>query len=117
MSQKGAAYALNTQDDKVKQRSGIFADRMNKVAARLNSMKGVTCADAEGAFYLFPSIKATGLTSEEFAWRLLNEAEVAVLPGSAFGATGEGYLRIACTQSLETLLNAMDRMQEFTSKL
>lgn len=117
LSQKGAAYALNTQDDKVKQRSGIFADRMNKVAARLNSMKGVTCADAEGAFYLFPSIKATGLTSEEFAWRLLNEAEVAVLPGSAFGATGEGYLRIACTQSLETLLNAMDRMQEFTSKL
>ena len=117
LSQKGAAYALNTQDDKVKQRSGIFADRMNKISARLNSMKGVTCADAEGAFYLFPSIKATGLTSEEFAWRLLNEAGVAVLPGSAFGATGEGYLRIACTQSLETLLNAMDRMQEFTSKL
>ena len=112
LTQKAAAYALNTQDEKVKQRSKIFADRMNKVAARLNSMKGVTCGEAEGAFYLFPSIKATGLTSE-----LLSEAGVAVVPGSAFGESGEGYIRIACTQSLDILLNAMDRMQEFTNKL
>ena len=117
LSQKAAAYALNTQDEKVKQRSKIFADRMNKVAARLNSMKGVTCGEAEGAFYLFPSIKATGLTSEEFSWKLLSEAGVAVVPGSAFGESGEGYIRIACTQSLDILLNAMDRMQEFTNKL
>ena len=80
-------------------------------------MKGVTCGEAEGAFYLFPSIKATGLTSEEFSWKLLSEAGVAVVPGSAFGESGEGYIRIACTQSLDILLNAMDRMQEFTNKL
>ena len=86
---------------------------MDMVASRLNSMKGVKCPDAEGAFYLFPNIKGTGLTSEEFVWQLLNEAHVAVLPGSAFGSTGEGYLRIACTQSMEILTEAMNKMEEF----
>ena len=113
LSQKAAAYALNTQDEKVKARAKIFGERMSMVAQRLNSMNGVKCPDAEGAFYLFPNIQATGLTSEEFVWQLLNEAHVAVLPGSAFGATGEGYLRIACTQSMELLAEAMDKMEEF----
>ena len=117
LSQKAAAYAMNTQDEKVKERAKIFGERMKAVEARLNAMKGVKCHAAEGAFYLFPNISGTGLTSEEFTWRLLNEAKVAVLPGSAFGATGEGYVRIACTQSLDTLMKSMDRMQEFCGRI
>ncbi|MBQ9419784.1 MAG: pyridoxal phosphate-dependent aminotransferase, partial [Synergistaceae bacterium] len=116
LSQYAAAYAMNTQDEKVKARAKVFGERMKAVENRLNAMKGVKCHAAEGAFYLFPDISGTGLTSEEFTWQLLNEAKVAVLPGSAFGATGEGYVRIACTQSMETLMESMDRMEKFLSK-
>ena len=116
-SQKAAAYALNNKDKQVAERAKIFGERMTAVAARLNSMKGVKCHRAEGAFYLFPDISGTGLTSEEFTWKLLNEANVAVIPGSAFGETGEGYIRIACTQSMDTLLKSMDKMEEFCSKI
>jgi len=113
LSQKAAEYALNTQDEKVKERAEIFGERMRAVEARLNAMKGVKCHRAEGSFYLFPDISQTSLTSEEFTWQLLNEAKVAVLPGSAFGQTGEGYIRIACTQSMKTLIESMNRMEEF----
>ena len=117
LSQKAAAYAMNTQDEKVKERAKIFGERMKFVASKLNAMKGVKCQTPEGAFYLFPDISGTGLTSEEFTWRLLNEAKVAVLPGSAFGQTGEGYIRIACTQSMETLNESMNKMEEFCRRL
>ncbi len=117
LSQKAAAYAMNTQDEKVKARAKIFGERMKAVASRLNQMKGVKCADAEGAFYLFPNISGTGLTSEEFTWQLLNEAHVAVLPGSAFGESGEGYVRIACTLSMEDLMKSMDKMEEFCGRI
>ena len=113
LSQKAAVYALNTKDEKVKARAKIFEERMKAVEARLNAMKGVKCHPAEGAFYLFPDISGTGLTSEDFTWRLLNEEHVAVLPGSAFGSTGEGYIRIACTQSMDTLMKAMDGIEKF----
>ena len=89
LSQKAAAYAMNTQDEKVKARAKVFGERMKAVETRLNAMNGVKCHTAEGAFYLFPNISGTGLTSEEFTWELLNNAKVAVLPGSAFGQTGE----------------------------
>ena len=117
LSQKAAAYALNTQDEKVKEHARIFGERMKFVASKLNAMKGVKCHSAEGAFYLFPDISGTGLTSEDFTWQLLNTAKVAVLPGSAFGQTGEGYIRIACTQSMETLSESMDKMEEFCRRL
>ena len=117
LSQKAACYALNTQDDKVKERAKVFGERMKAVEKRLNAMKGVKCHPAEGAFYLFPDISGTGLTSEDFTWRLLDEEHVGVIPGSAFGATGEGYIRIACTQSMEVLTEAMNKMNEFCMKL
>lgn len=117
LSQKAAAYAMNTQDEKVKERARIFGERMKFVASKLNAMKGVKCRTPEGAFYLFPDISGTGLNSEEFTWRLLNESKVAVIPGSAFGRTGEGYIRIACTQAMETLTEAMNRMEEFCGRL
>ena len=117
VSQKAAAYAMNTQDEKVKARAKIFGERMQYVTSRLNAMKGVKCSSPEGAFYLFPNISGTGLDSEAFTWKLLEDANVAVLPGSAFGKTGEGYIRIACTQSMEILTQAMDKMEDLTRRL
>ena len=113
LSQKAAAYALNTQDEKVKERAKIFEERVKAVAEKLNSMKGVKCPSAEGSFYLFPDISGTGLSSEDFTWQLLNEYHVAVLPGNAFGETGEGHIRIACTQSMEILMQSMNKMKDF----
>ena len=98
LAQKGTAYALANHDAKLIERKKIFAERMDYVVKRLNNMKNVTCAPAEGAFYLFPNVKKTNLTSEELVWKLLEDAHVATIPGSAFGSGGEGYLRIACTQ-------------------
>ncbi|MDR1741963.1 MAG: pyridoxal phosphate-dependent aminotransferase [Synergistaceae bacterium] len=112
-AQKASTYALNTQDAKLAERRKIFAERMEYVTKRLNAMKGVSCASPEGAFYLFPNVKGTGLGSEDFVWKLLEKAKVAVLPGNAFGKSGEGHIRIACTQSLEVLKRAMDKMEEF----
>ncbi len=117
LAQKGSAYALDTQDAKLTERLKIFESRMKSVERRLNSMKGVKCAPAEGAFYLFPNIQGTGLNSEDFAWKLLEAAKVATLPGSAFGTTGEGHIRIACTQSEDTLMKAMDKMEAFVNGL
>ena len=116
-AQKAALYALNTQDKKMEERAAVFHQRLTYTAGRLNAMKAVTCAQPEGAFYLFPNIKGTGMTSEEFAWALLEKAKVAVLPGSAFGACGEGYVRLACTCSMENLTEAMNRMEAFVKAL
>ncbi len=80
-------------------------------------MPGIRCPEPEGAFYLFPEIRGTGLSSEAFAWALLEKGRVAVLPGSAFGECGEGYVRIACTCSMENLEKAMDRMDIFLQTL
>ncbi|NLL37306.1 MAG: aminotransferase class I/II-fold pyridoxal phosphate-dependent enzyme [Fretibacterium sp.] len=113
LAQKATTYALDSQDEKLDARRGIFGSRMKATADRLNAMKGVSCAAVEGAFYLFPNIKETGMSSEDFAWKLLESAHVAVLPGSAFGLSGEGHLRIACTQSEDTLMKAMDAMEAF----
>ncbi|MDR2179152.1 MAG: pyridoxal phosphate-dependent aminotransferase [Synergistaceae bacterium] len=116
-AQKASAYALANHDHKLVERKKIFDERMDYVTKRLNGMKNVTCGSAEGAFYLFPNIKSTGLTSEAFVWKLLEDAHVATIPGSAFGVSGEGYLRIACTQSIEILIQAMDRMESFLAGL
>lgn len=117
LGQKAALYALDTQDAKLLERRAVFADRMAAVAERLNSMKGIRCHRAEGAFYLFPNISGTGLSSEDFSWRLLESAKVATIPGNAFGRSGEGYVRIACTQSRDTLMRAMDALEGFVKAL
>jgi len=117
LAQKASAYALTNHDAKLKERKNIFASRMQYVASRLNEMKNVKCAEAEGAFYLFPSVKGTGLKSEEFVWKLLENSRVASIPGPAFGASGEGFIRIACTRSMDELTQAMDRMEAFCKSL
>jgi len=116
-TQRAAMYALNNHDHKIEERAKIFRERLAYTAKRLNAMPGVRCPEPEGAFYLFPEIRGTGLSSEAFAWTLLENGRVAVLPGSAFGECGEGYVRIACTCSMKNLEKAMDRMEGFLHSL
>lgn len=78
---------------------------------------GLPCFEPFGAFYVFPCIKEFGMTSEEFAEKLLAEERVAVVPGSAFGACGEGYLRISYAYSLEDLKIALERLGRFVKRL
>lgn len=78
---------------------------------------GLECFEPYGAFYVFPCIKEFGMTSEEFATRLLEEEKVAVVPGTAFGDCGEGFLRISYAYSLEKLKLAMGRIEKFITRL
>ena len=76
---------------------------------------GLDCFEPFGAFYVFPSIKSTGMTSDEFAEQLLKEEKVAVVPGTAFGDSGEGFLRISYAYSLEELKTATERIARFVA--
>jgi aminotransferase len=78
---------------------------------------GLSCSEPKGAFYCFPSIKGTGLTSEEFATRLLFEEKVAVVPGDAFGEYGEGYIRCCYATSLNEIEEAIERVSHFINNL
>lgn len=78
---------------------------------------GLECFEPFGAFYVFPSIKEFGMTSEDFANRFLQEEKVAVVPGTAFGDCGEGYLRISYAYSLENLKIAIGRLKDFIERL
>lgn len=78
---------------------------------------GLQCFEPFGAFYVFPCIKEFGLTSEEFATRFLKEEKVALVPGTAFGECGEGYLRISYAYSLDNLKIALSRLERFVKKL
>ena len=116
-SQRAMLYALGAHDGKIEERLAAFRERLTYVAGRLNAMPGVSCAEPEGAFYLFPNIRGTGMTSDAFAWGLLEKGRVATLPGSAFGACGEGYLRLACTCAMPKLVTAMDRMAAYAAAI
>ena len=85
----------------------------------LNAFKemGLECFEPNGAFYVFPSIKKFGMTSEEFATRLLSEQKLAVVPGTAFGASGEGFVRISYAYSIENLKVGLERIQKFIESL
>lgn len=78
---------------------------------------GLKCFEPFGAFYIFPSIKEFGMSSDEFATRLLREEKVAVVPGTAFGDCGEGFLRISYAYSLDNLKIALGRLEKFITKL
>ena len=83
---------------------------------RLNEM-GLDCHSPGGAFYVFPDIRKTGLSSKDFAMKLLEEEGVAAVPGTAFGESGEGFLRCCYATSLEELKLAMDKMEAFVGRL
>lgn len=93
-----------------------YQQRRNYLHHALTEL-GIPCFKAEGAFYLFPNISQFGLSSEDFAMRLLDEENLAVVPGSAFGKSGEGYLRLSYAYSLEELKEAVKRMGSFTARL
>ena len=90
-----------------------FKKRRFIVVDGLNKIDGITCALPKGAFYAFPNIEGTGMTSSEFANRVLEEAGVAVLAGESFGEYGNGYIRISFANSTENLLQAIDRIRKF----
>ena len=112
MLQHGALEALrNTYSEVVNMRNS-YRRRRNYMVQSLNKM-GLECHTPGGAFYVFPSIKSTGLTSEEFAEELLIQEKVAVVPGNVFGECGEGYIRCSYAASMEQLQESMKRIQRF----
>lgn len=116
MAQYGAIEALKNGEHDVDEMRKSYRRRRNYFVQSLNEI-GLRCHLPGGAFYAFPSIQATGLTSEQFAERLLIEEKVAVVPGSVFGTSGEGYVRCSYASSLEQLQEAIKRMKRFLSRL
>ena len=115
-SQYAAVEALRNGDDDVARMKESYNQRRNYLVHELRDM-GLDCFEPYGAFYVFPSIKKFGLTSEEFATRLLEEEKVAVVPGTAFGDCGEGFLRISYAYSLDDLKLALGRVRKFVERL
>ena len=111
-SQYAAITALRQCDDQIEMMCDEYNRRRRYVVKSLNDM-GLTCFEPRGAFYVFPSIQISGLSSEEFCERLLKEKEVAIIPGSAFGACGDGYARISYAYSVDHLQTAMHRIRAF----
>ena len=114
-SQYAAITALRQCDDQIEMMRDEYNRRRRYVVKSLNDM-GLTCFEPRGAFYVFPSIQISGLTSNEFCEQLLREKEVAIIPGSAFGASGEGYARISYAYSVDHLQTAMKRIREFLNE-
>ena len=116
VSQYAAVTALREGDEEIARMRESYNQRRRFVLTRLEEM-GVPCFEPEGAFYVFPNISGFGLSSEEFATRLLKEEKVAVVPGNAFGNSGEGFIRISYAYSLKQLKEALGRMERFVKKL
>lgn len=116
ISQNAAIEALTNCDEEVAAMVKEYNIRRTYLVNEFNRL-GLTCFSPEGAFYVFPCIKSTGLSSEEFCERLLFEEKVAVVPGSAFGDSGEGYIRISYAYSLKHLMEAISRIEKFINSL
>ncbi len=115
-SQYAAVDALKNGDNDVEQMRQAYNQRRRFLMNAFKEMK-LECFEPYGAFYVFPSIKEFGMTSEEFATRFLMEEKVAVVPGTAFGNCGEGFLRISYAYSIDNLKIAMERLNRFVTKL
>ena len=115
-SQYAAVTALRECDGEVEKMREAY-DQRRRYLVHIFKEMGLECFEPFGAFYIFPSIKEFGMTSEEFATRFLTEEKVAVVPGTAFGACGEGFLRISYAYSLDDLKEAVGRLRRFIEKL
>lgn len=115
-SQYAAVEALKNGDKDVADMTQSYNQRRRYLMNAFREMR-IDCFEPYGAFYVFPSIKKYGMTSEQFAEKLLQQEKVAVVPGTAFGDCGEGYLRISYAYSLEKLKVAMERIKNFIDKL
>lgn len=111
-SQDATLYALQHYDELTKPVVGEFIDRINYLNEALQGLPWLKLTPSQGSIYLFPDITGTGLDSLAFADKLLEEAGILVVPGVAFGASGEGFVRVAATQKQEVLAEAVDRMQK-----
>ncbi|MFA5585175.1 MAG: pyridoxal phosphate-dependent aminotransferase [Saccharofermentanales bacterium] len=115
-SQAAGAFALEHRSG-VEAMHAIYEKRRSLILEGLNSIDGIHCALPRGAFYVFPSIRSFGLPSQDFAEKMLEEVQVAAIPGSAFGAGGEGYLRVSYANSEENLQEALERIRRFAGLL
>ena len=116
ISQYAAIEALQNCDREVKKMVAEYNIRRRLLVESFNKM-GLTCFNPEGAFYVFPCIKSTGLTSEQFCEQLLENQKVAVVPGNAFGQSGEGFIRVSYAYSLKHLMEALKRIQAFLDNI
>ena len=116
ISQYAAVEALKNGDEDIKMMRESYNQRRRFLLNAFKEMN-LECFEPHGAFYVFPSIKEFGMTSEEFALKFLEEEKVAAVPGTAFGDSGEGYLRISYAYSLEKLKTAMERLNNFVTRL
>lgn len=115
-SQYAAVEALRNGDDDVAEMREAYDQRRRFLVKALRDM-GFDCYEPQGAFYVFPNISRFGMTSDEFALKLLEEEKVAVVPGTAFGDCGEGFLRISYAYSLKDLKRALERIERFVKRL
>jgi aminotransferase len=115
-SQYAAIDAMKNSDDDVRHMRESYDQRRRYLLHAFEEMR-LECFEPLGAFYAFPSVKRFGMTSDEFASRLLQEEKVAVVPGTAFGDSGEGYLRVSYAYSLKSLKEALGRIQRFVNRL
>jgi aminotransferase len=115
-SQYAAVEALKNGDEDVKKMRTSYNQRRNFLMNAFREMK-LPCFEPFGAFYVFPDIREFNMTSEEFAFAFLDAQNVAVVPGTAFGDSGEGFLRISYAYSLERLKIAMERLAVFVEEL
>ena len=116
VSQYAAVTALRECRNDVEYMKSEFDARRRLVVKAFNDM-GLTCFEPEGAFYVFPCIKSTGLSSQEFCTQLINSKKVAIVPGDAFGASGEGFVRVSYAYSVAHLTTALERIREFLDEL
>lgn len=115
MAQHAGLEALRNGNDEVEEMRKSYRRRRNYMVSSFNEL-GLTCHSPGGAFYVFPSIQSTGLTSDQFAEQLLMEEKVAVVPGSVFGESGEGFIRCSYATSIEQLQEAIKRIRSFLEK-
>jgi aminotransferase len=115
-SQYAAITALTRCDEDVAYMCGEYDLRRRLCVKMFNDM-GLTCFEPEGAFYVFPSVESTGLSSQAFCEKLIREQRVACVPGNAFGQSGEGFIRVCYAYSVKNLLEAMGRIREFLNHL
>lgn len=115
-SQYAAIEALRNGDEDIARMKEAYDERRRYLLGAFREL-GMDCFEPYGAFYMFPCIKRFGMTSDEFANRLLREEKIAIVPGTAFGDSGEGYLRVSYAYSLEDLKKAIGRIRRFVDKL
>jgi len=115
MGQMAAIEALREGEAQVEEMVAEYDQRRRVMVEGFNNI-GLTCFEPQGAFYAFPSIKSTGLSSEDFAEKLLLEEHVAVVPGNAFGKCGEGYVRCCYATSMAEIEEAVERMGRFVKR-